>query len=252
MTPAAKTRILVADDEPNIRLMLRTVLGNDNCRVDEAANGEAALEAIQKNAFDILILDLNMPRLDGLGVLEALKTSPPNSPPRTIVLTAYGSIEKAVKATRLGALDFLEKPITPEELRNTVAAVLREPQPASAPTDADDQLSGGYAAVLDRVRQALRSVDIPTAETLLMRAADLAQDDAAYLNLLGILYESRRQWRLARKFYGKAMRADKRYEAAQNNMRRLYELETFGRSAVPVALGGEPPDFWLARPPAAR
>lgn len=252
MTPADKTRILVADDEPNIRLMLRTVLGNDHCQVDEASHGEAALEAIRKNAFDVVILDLNMPRLDGLGVLDALKNSPPKSPPRVIVLTAYGSIEKAVKSTRLGALDFLEKPITPAELRNTVEAVLREPQPPTTPTEAEDQLSGGYAAVLDRVRQALRSVDIPTAETLLMRAADLAQDDAAYLNLLGILYESRRQWRLARKFYGKAMRADKRYEAAQSNMRRLYELETFGRSAVPVALGGEPPDFWLARPPAAR
>jgi DNA-binding response OmpR family regulator len=247
MTPAGQIRILVADDEPNIRLMLRTVLSTDDCRVDEAPNGQAALAAMRSSVFDVAIIDLNMPQLDGLALLEEMKNAPPPTTPRIIVLTAYGSIEKAVRATRLGALDFLEKPITPAELRNAVAAVLQQPQPAMAPADSDTYLSGGYSAVLDRVRQALRTSDIPAAESLLMRAADLAQDDPAYLNLLGILYESRRQWRLARKFYGKALRVNKRYEAAQSNMRRLYELETFGRSSVPIALGDESPDFWIAR-----
>ena len=77
------------------------------------------------------------------------------------------------------------------------------------------------------------------AETLLMKAADLAVKDAAYFNLLGVIYEVRRQHRLARKFYGKAIAADKDYGPAQMNMRRIYELYTFGRSQVAAALGDD-------------
>ena len=72
--------------------------------------------------------------------------------------------------------------------------------------------------------------------------------DAAYFNLLGVLYEARRERRLARKFYGKAIAADGKYEPAQRNMRRLYELQTFGRSQEPATLGDEK-DEWFARLP---
>ena len=126
-------------------------------------------------------------------------------------------------------------------MREAVAAVLREPQPASAqPFEADTE--GGYDTVMKRVRDALRASDIGGAESLLMKAADLAQHDAAYFNLIGVIYETRRQWRLARKFYGKAMRTDGKYAPAEQNMRRIYELYTFGRSSEPVALGDESPE----------
>ena len=80
------------------------------------------------------------------------------------------------------------------------------------PQDNDERLAllaisqgqGLYAAVLNRVRRALRTSDFATAETLLMGAADIAQKDPAYLNLLGIIYKAWQQWRLTRKFYGKA------------------------------------------------
>jgi CheY-like chemotaxis protein len=218
--------------------MLRTVLEGAGCRVGEAANGREALDLLSSVNFGVMILDLNMKVMDGLSVLEEMKARPMANPPRVIVLTAYDSIPAAVKATRLGALDFLEKPASPKEVREAVAAVLREPQRAS-PQPVEPDTSGGYQAVLGRVREALRASDIEGAESLLMKAADLAQNDAAYFNLLGVIYESRRQWRLAQKFYGKAIRADRKYDPAQCNMRRMYELNTFGRSAEPVALGDE-------------
>ncbi len=239
--------ILVTDDEPNIRLMIRTVLAGDGYHVIEAADGEAAVVAMHRTAFDVLLLDLNMPRLDGLGVLKELRRNPPLQFPRPVVLTAYGSIDKAVKATRLGAMDFLEKPITPDQLRQSLTAILQEPLPSMGGVDIKGEVDG-YQAVLTRVRKALRLDDLATAEALLMRAADLAHDDAAYLNLLGIIYESRNQHRLAEKFYLRAVKTNKGFQPAKDNIRRLHHLNTHGRTTMPPAMGDEP-DIWFARLP---
>jgi len=221
-------------------MMLRTALESEGYAISEARNGREALDAIERDSPDLLLLDLNMPILDGMAVLEQLQSMPLKRKPRVVVLTAYGSIAVAVKATRLGAVDFLEKPITPDELRETIKNVLDEPLVLSR----EDAFEGGYDGVLARVRKALRLKDIPSAETLLMKAADLAHGrDAPYFNLLGVLYETQRDWRLAKKFYGKAMRADRHYQPAQQNMARIYELYTYGRSRVQVALGDDSETF---------
>jgi CheY-like chemotaxis protein len=219
--------------------MLRTALESEGYDVVEAANGRAALEAVEKQSPDLVLLDLNMPELDGMAFLEQLQAVPEKQRPIVVVLTAYGSIPAAVRATRLGAIDFLEKPITPEDLRQTVKGVLQE---ASVKSLLDDRVfEGGYEGVLERVRKALRMSDLTSAESLLMKAADVSHGkDAPYFNLLGVLYESQRKWRLAKKFYGKAMRANRKYQPSEQNMRRLYELETFGATKLPIALGDEP------------
>ena len=97
----------------------------------------------------------------------------------------------------------------------------------------------GYEQVLSLARAAMRRGAWADAEALLMKAAPIARGDAAFCNLAGLLWEARGDERLARKFYGKAIAADRHYEAAQQNMRRLYELDTFGRSSLPAALGDE-------------
>jgi DNA-binding response OmpR family regulator len=227
--------ILITDDEPNIRLMLHTALETEGFQILEAANGRDALEVIRRDKPDVMILDLNMPVLDGMAVLEQLK-SMPDPKPRVVVLTAYGSIPAAVKATRLGALDFLEKPITPDELRDTIRSILNEPELDSpAPTKPSED----YENVLMRIRRAMLMEDFTNAESLLTKAADRKPQSAAYFNLLGILYEVQHKWRLAKKCYGKAMRTDRKYEPAQANMRRIFELFTFGHSKQMVLLGDE-------------
>lgn len=230
-------RILVSDDEPNIRLMLRTALESEGYEVVEAADGRAALAALDVPGPipDLLLLDLSMPVLDGMSVLERLHDRPDQRRPRVVVLTAYGSVSAAVKAIRLGARDFLEKPITPDDLRLSVAAVLAEP--AAALPQAEPDL--GYSELLRRVRRDLFAGDFPHAEALLIRAADLAGGDPVYLNLLGVLHEAQGRREAAKKFYGKAIHADPKYAAAQQNMRRLYELRTFGATKQDVALGDE-------------
>lgn len=229
--------ILVVDDEPNIRLMVRTSLEACGHRITEAENGRLALDAIARETFDLVVLDLSMPVLDGMGTLKELGAR--SDRPRVVVLTAYGSIATAVRATLAGANDFIEKPSTPNELCEVVDRVLASaPRTLSMSTDA---LAGGYEAVLDRIREALKSGKWENAETLLMKAADLSLRDSAYFNLLGVLYEARRDFDLASKFYGKAM-AGKRggYPPAELNLRRLYELRTFGSSHIDVELGERP------------
>jgi Flp pilus assembly protein TadD len=125
---------------------------------------------------------------------------------------------------------------------------MAESVPAPMAQSNGEELAGGYEAVLDRVRKALRLAKYTDAESLIMKAADLADKDSAYFNLLGVLYESQRQWRLAKKFYGKAIAYDKNYEPAQKNMRRIYELEQFGRSHEAVTFGDEP-QVWFVRQP---
>jgi len=245
MKPAS---ILITDDESNIRMMLRTALESDGFDVQEASNGRDALEVMARTTPDLLVLDLNMPVLDGMAVLEQMKTLAATAKPRVIVLTAYGSIPAAVKATRLGAVDFLEKPITPTDLRQAVRSVLAEPELDSPPVTVD--APGGYEQVLARIRRALRLAEFESAEALLTKAAESRmQHSADYFNLLGVLYEAQRKWRLARKCYGKAVAANGGYEPAQANLRRLYELHSFGRSTQAVVLGDEPDDAWFARMP---
>ena len=232
--------ILIVDDETNIRLMLRTTLQSVGYTVRQAANGREAIEAVEREVPDLMILDLSMPLLDGLGVLQELKDLGLEEKPRVIVLTAYGSVSMAVKATRLGAVDFLEKPVLPDEVREAVMNALTAPTlPPRATGHDGDSMNGGYTAVLDRIRKALRLGQYADAETLLMKAADIAEHDAPYFNLLGVLYEAQQEWRLAKKFYGKAIRLDRQYTPSQTNMRRIYELETWGRSQHQVTLGDE-------------
>ncbi|MDO3378904.1 sigma-54-dependent transcriptional regulator [Geoalkalibacter halelectricus] len=108
--------ILIVDDEPNHRLMLRLHLEQAGHRATEAADGQKALECIAREAFDLVLLDLRMDVMDGLTLLGELRRQGSEMP--VIVVTAHGSVKTAVQAMKLGALDFLAKPVEiPELLR---------------------------------------------------------------------------------------------------------------------------------------
>jgi DNA-binding response OmpR family regulator len=220
-------RVLVVDDERNIRLVLRTTLEMAGYIVEDASDGSTAYQRVVKGGVDLMVLDLNMPVLDGMALMERLHNRRPPKP-RVIVLTAHGSVSSAVKAVRLGASDFLEKPVIPGDLLLSVAAVMAEPASASAAAD--------FSAVLDSVRQAIRSRDSQRAGMLLAEVALLADGKPAYFNLLGVIHEAEGDRRAARAFYRKV--AD-RYEPARRNLSRLYELETYGKASADVQLGDE-------------
>ena len=132
-------RILIIDDEAHIRSMMRLTLRTAGYEVGEAADGLQGLEVFGDGSnWDAVLLDQRMPGMDGLETLRQLKERDPGA--RIIMVTAFASIELAVEAMKLGATDFVRKPMTPEILRNTVAAalekssvVVRQPLPAAAP-----------------------------------------------------------------------------------------------------------------------
>jgi len=116
-------RILIIDDEENIRRVTRLTLQAAGYEVGEAADGERGLEAFgDGSAWDAVLLDQRMPGMDGLETLRRINER--DATARVIMATAYASIELAVDAMKLGATDFVRKPMTPEILRNAVAAAL--------------------------------------------------------------------------------------------------------------------------------
>lgn len=115
--------ILIVDDEEGIRSFLATALKNVGYNVTTAHDGMAALELIRQNAYHLLITDQKMPRMDGMELLRQSKNEAPEM--EVIMLTAYGSINNAVEAMKLGAFDYLTKPIESlEGLRLLVARAL--------------------------------------------------------------------------------------------------------------------------------
>jgi DNA-binding response OmpR family regulator len=116
-------RVLIVDDEAHLRRMMRITLETAGYDVEDAADGEAGLRAFADGAvFDAVLLDQRMPGLDGLETLRRMKATRADA--CVIMVTAYATIELAVDALKLGATDFVRKPMTPETLRQAVAAAL--------------------------------------------------------------------------------------------------------------------------------
>jgi CheY-like chemotaxis protein len=116
-------RILIVDDEPHIRTVMRLALEGEGHQVREASSGEEALDLFTEDAaWDLVLLDERMPGIDGLETLRRLRRAHPDA--IAIMVTAFASIELAVDAMKLGAIDFVRKPMTPETLRAAVDGAL--------------------------------------------------------------------------------------------------------------------------------
>ena len=117
--------ILIVDDEPNVRLNYRVTLETEGFEVQEASDGGAALRELADKDFDLAILDMRMPEMDGLELLESMRERNIQTP--VVIITAYGDVPHAVRAMKLGAIDFLQKPLTPTALRSAVGEILGRP-----------------------------------------------------------------------------------------------------------------------------
>ena len=120
--PMRDKPILIVDDEKNIRLTLSRSLEVLGVETDSAEDGKEALVKLREKEFGLILLDIRMPGVDGMEVLRQVRESRPDI--RIIILTAYGTIELAVEAMKLGAVDFIQKPFVPEQIRERVARVM--------------------------------------------------------------------------------------------------------------------------------
>jgi DNA-binding NtrC family response regulator len=120
MTNPAK--ILIVDDEEVVRLSYMRILAATNCHVKAAWTWLQVAQAMQQEAFDVVLLDLRMPEMDGMKVLKALKSKWPES--EVIIITGYPTLESAKEAVALGAYDYLTKPVGPEQVIDAANAAM--------------------------------------------------------------------------------------------------------------------------------
>ena len=131
----AKANILIVGDEEVVRLShLRSLQGAD-CNARAADDGRRAIQVMEQNPFDVVLLDLRMPDLDGMDVLKTIKQRWPKS--EVVVITGYPSLESAKEALRLGAFDYLTKPLGPAEIVKAANSAMNQKRWAlhSAPDD---------------------------------------------------------------------------------------------------------------------
>ena len=114
--------ILVVDDKDTVRQMLSKTLQSEGYEVDMAADGATALEKAKEKQYDLVLTDLKLPEKDGLEVLSTMKDLDPDV--AVIVMTAYGTIESAVQAMKMGAFDFLTKPFDTDHLNMLIKRAL--------------------------------------------------------------------------------------------------------------------------------
>lgn len=165
-----KSRILVVDDEEPIRKTLRMALEYEGYEVSEASSGTEALALLEKEPTDLVFLDIKMPGMDGLEVLE--KMTERAAGPQVIMVSGHGSVQTAVQATKLGAFDFIEKPLETERVLVAVRNALER-------KELEDEVGRlrvrfeqhyqmvGRSAALERVREAIRR-SAPTNATVLI------------------------------------------------------------------------------------
>lgn len=118
-----KAKILIVDDEEVVRLSYLRILGGTHCNVKAVSTWSQISQAMQQDPYDVVLLDLRMPEMDGITVLKALKQRWPES--EVIIITGYPTLESAKEAVALGAYDYLTKPVGPDQVIDASNAAMQ-------------------------------------------------------------------------------------------------------------------------------
>lgn len=214
-----KLPILVVDDEKNIRMTMSQSLEPLGLPIETAVNGEEALSLLRTRSFSLVFLDLKMPGLDGMEVLQIIRQEWPKL--RVIIITAHGTIDSAVKAMKLGAVDFVQKPFSPVEIRDLAQLVFdREAL--------DEDAVIKYGELIELAKRHISDGMFVEAGTVVKKA--ISEDPAhpeAY-NLLGALHEMKGDHHEAVKFYHTAVDIDPTYKTAMSNLERITSWGEYG------------------------
>ena len=204
-------RILIVDDEKNIRLTMKQTLQTLGYEISTAVDGQDALKKLAVQEFDLLLLDLRMPGLDGVEVLRRVVRLRPDI--RVIIVSAHGTVENAVEVIKLGAVDFIQKPFSPQELRQIVAEVLdRDQLEAAQAADYESHIALAKRCINDRHFEA--------AMTHARQAIGLDPARPEAFNLVGVLHEIGGNLVEAMKNYRVAVDLEPTYEPAWQNLHR--------------------------------
>jgi DNA-binding response OmpR family regulator len=222
-------KILIVDDEKNIRITLKHCLENQDYVIESAVNGEEALHKLQTTNFDLILLDIKMPGLTGMEVLKKIREM--GNKVDVIMMTAYGTIERAVEAMKLGAIDFINKPFTPDEIREIVKDVLYRQS-----LNEDKVVS--FKDTIEFAKKCILSGDYEKAKEFLNKALSKNPDSPEPHNLMGVLLEMNNNVLQAQKHYRAALALDPTYVPADKNLQRTVQM-TYTKKGIDLGGGTE-------------
>jgi len=205
-------KILIVDNEKHIISTLQAALSNYDYQIDEAYDGDQAYQMLSANKYDCILLDLRLPKKDGMELLREL------SPANVILITAHGTIDNAVEAMKLGCVDFIQKPFSIDEVRQAVKLVLERKQLAyEQHLQYESYLEAAKLNVSERhYRKALELID---------KALEINPESAEAFNFMGALHEILGDIPQAYQAYQMAHSLDPSYLPATENLTRVISLD---------------------------
>jgi DNA-binding response OmpR family regulator len=185
-----------------------------------AVNGEEALQKLEETPAGLVFLDLKMPGMDGMAVLRRIKEAWPET--RVVIITAHGTVESAVEAMKLGAVDFIQKPFSPAEIRELATRVLER-------ETLDEESAVDYPSLIELTKRCISNREFTAALETVRKAiaADPAHPEA--YNLLGVLLEIKGDRLEAQKFYRAALDIDPTFKSAWANLDRTTSWHKLGK-----------------------
>ncbi len=215
--------VLIVDDDEHCRHELAAALQGLELATDEAEGSEEALEKIESQIFDLVLLDVTLSGMDGRQALRRLRHIHPRLP--VVLMTRDPSVEDVVDAMRDGAVDFLEKPFQAPHVREIVRKVLGRRAAA-------DGSSNKYHTIVESAKERLDQGDYDDAVEHLKSAIALAPGRPEAFNLLGAVHEQKGDPSTAVKYYRAACGLDLSYKPADHNLERLTVSPRTGPSEI--------------------
>jgi len=203
--------VLIVDDEKNILLTVSQSLEVLELEIDTATNGEEALAKLKEKEFGLMLLDIRMPGMDGMEVLRQVREIRPDI--GIIMISAYGTIELAVEAMKLGAVDFIQKPFSPAEIRELVSRIMDREK-------LDEQKVADYDSAIELAKRSIGNRRFAAAAEHARKAIFLNPARPEAFNLLGALMEVQGDRGEAQKNYRAALSLDPSFTPAIKNLER--------------------------------
>lgn len=215
MSTDVTSKILLVDDDKAVRVTVSQALESAGHHVVTAVDGEHALEKLREGSFDLVLLDMKLPGMDGMEVLRQIKLKEPAQ--AVVMITGYGSVETAVEAMKLGAVDYIQKPFGPDEIRAIVRRVLERKRLDEESLKSPDQY-------VEYAKKSIVEGQLDRAYEYLKSAVKLDPTVPEPFYLMGIIMEVKGSVLDAQRMYRAALALDPSYVPAIRSLDRTVKF----------------------------
>jgi len=205
-------RILVMDDAKNIRMMISKCLTLEGYEVETVDNGYDGINCIRESYYDVVILDIRMPELSGTEVLKIIKGL--SNDVNVIIVTAFPTIKNAVDCIKMGALDYLRKPFTPDKIKGYVKSIIDRKYVTDLDTD-------NYEQALQYAKKCIKTENYDEGIKYLKKSISISIEDAEPFNLLGNVFELKDDINSAEKYYRIALQLEPGSQTIIESLNRI-------------------------------